>query len=364
MILRRTAGVLVMLAALLWPAVRPAPAGAEGEAPADPSRPEVRAALREGAVVIRATTDEAEAAALLDGFRRRYPGLTVAYAKLNSSTLYEEFLTQAGAGAGTADIIWSAAMDLQVKLVNDGYAAHYVSPEAAALPSWAVWRNEAYGVTAEPVAIAYNRALLPAERVPRTHADLVRALTENPEAWQGKVAAYDPERSGVGFLFLAQNLQVTPRTWDLVRALGQVGAKLYTATTTMLDRIAAGEALLAFDVFGAYALERAKRDPNLGVVLPTDYTLITSRIAFIPKAARHPAAARLFLDYMLSREGQARLAASSVTPARLDARRPGDAAATVAEPHPITVGPELLTYLDQIKRSRILRQWRRTIEGR
>ncbi|WP_336489281.1 ABC transporter substrate-binding protein [Methylobacterium nigriterrae] len=354
----------ILTAGLILVAVLFASARAQIDPPVDVQRQDVADAVREGAVVIRATTDESEASGLLEGFRQRYPGVSVHYTKSNSSKLYEEFLAEAGAGGGTADILWSSAMDLQVKLVNDGYAERHVSQEAEGLPAWAVWRYEAYGVTAEPVAIAYNRTLLPDERVPRSHADLVRSLMQNPEAWQGKVATYDPERSGVGFLFLTQNLAVTPRTWDLVRALGQVGAKLYTATTPMLDRVAAGEALLAYDVFGAYALERAKRDSRLGVVLPSDYTLITSRIAFIPKAARHKAAARLFLDYMLSREGQARLAARSVTPARPDARQPDHPVAAASAPRPIAVGPELLTSLDQIKRSRTLKQWRRVIEGR
>lgn len=315
-------------------------------------------------LVIRATTDEAEAAELLAGFRALHPGSALSYTKVNSSRLYDEFVTEAASGQGTVDIMWSSAMDLQMKLVNDGYAARYASSEAEGLPPWAVWRNEAYGVTAEPAAIAYNRKLLPPALVPRTHADLVRLLTQHPEVWKGKVAAYDPERSGVGFLFLTQDLEVTPRTWEIVRVMGQVGVKLYTTTDTMLDRLAAGETLLAYNVFGAYALERAKQDDSLGVVLPADYTLLTSRIAFIPKQARHPEMARRFMDYMLSRDGQRRLAARSVTPSRQDARSPDDPVANAPSLRPIPVGPELLTYLDQIKRSRVLREWRRMIEGR
>lgn len=327
-------------------------------------QPDAAAASREGALVIRGTTDEAEVSDLLAGFHLLHPGLSVAYTKVNSSRLYDTFIDDAASGAGTADIIWSSAMDLQIKLVNDGYAARYVSPEMASLPSWSVWRNEAFGVTAEPVAIAFNRKLLPYDRVPKTHAELVKALNERPENWKGKVAAYDPERSGVGSLILAQDVLVTPRTWELVSALGQVGVKLYTTTETMLDRIASGDTLLAYGVFGAYALQRAKQDPTIGVVLPADYTLLISRIAFIPKAARHPAAARVFLDYMLSREGQARLASRSLTPARLDARRDDDPVTSATMLRPIPVGPELLANLDQIKRARMLRQWRRAVEGR
>ncbi|AWB23390.1 ABC transporter substrate-binding protein [Methylobacterium currus] len=352
--MKTLAASLLGLALLLGPAL----------AQIEPVAPIEGEAGREGMVVVRATTDEAEASALLAGFRRRFPGVAISYAKMTSSRLYDEFLAEAASGGGTADILWSSAMDLQIKLVNDGYAERHVSPETGGWPAWAVWRNEAYGITAEPVALAYNRRLLPEARVPRSHAEFLAALTRHPEAWQGKVATYDPERSGVGFLFLTQNLDVTPRTWDVVRALGQVGAKLYTATATMLDRVSAGETLVAYDVLGSYALERAKQDPALGVVLPGDYTLVTSRIAFIPKAARHKAAARLFLDYLLSREGQALLAARSVTPVRAEARAPDDPASRSTALRPIPVGPELLTSLDQIKRTRTLRQWRRAIEGR
>jgi iron(III) transport system substrate-binding protein len=340
------------------------PASAQMEPPLTAEEQGSAATRGETVVVVRATTDEAEVADLIAGFREAHPGVAVSYTKMNSATLYDSFVEEAASGAGSADIVWSSAMDRQIKLVNDGYAARYPSPEAASLPAWAVWRNEAFGVTAEPIAIAYNKRLLTPERVPQTRADLIRSLTDHPETWKGKVAAYDPERSGVGSLILAQDAELTPRTWDLVSALGQAGVKLYTRTETMLDRIADGEALLAYGVFGAYALERARNDPAIGIQLPADYTLLVSRIAFIAKDAPHPAAARMFLDYMLSREGQTRLAARSLTPARTDARRADDPVASAPALRPVPVGPELLANLDQIRHARMLRRWRRAMEGR
>ncbi len=318
---------------------------------------------RESDLVIRATTDESEAAELLSGFRDLHADTMLSYTKVNSSQLCDGFVAEAASGQGTADIIWSSAMDLQMKLVNDGYAARYASPEAGGLPPWAVWRNEAYGITAEPAVIAYNTTLLPPALVPRSHADLILLFKQHPEVWKGRVATYAPEHSGVGFLFLTQDLEITPRTWEIVRVMGRSEVKLFTTTDAMLDRIVAGEILLAYNVFGAYALERAKKDASLGVVLPADYTLLASRIAFIPKQARHPEMARLFMDYMLSHEGQRRLAARSVTPSRPDARSPDDPVANAPSPRPIRVGPELLTNLDQIKRARVLREWRQIIDG-
>jgi iron(III) transport system substrate-binding protein len=323
----------------------------------------VAAAYKERSLSVDSTTDEDEAAGLLAGFQALYPGLQVTYAKRGSTELYDRFLKEAAAGA-TVDLLWSSAMDLQVKLVNDGYAQPYASPERASLPDWAVWGDLAYGVTAEPVGIAYDKRRLAGADVPRTHADLERLLAR-PDAPGGKVAAYDPERSGAGYLFLTQDVEVTDRTWDLVRAMGRAGVGLYTSTAAMLDRVVAGEATFAYDVLAAYAAERAKADPWLGIVLPDDYTLVVSRIAFIPKAARHPNTARLFLDYLLSQKGQELLAERSLGPVRDDVRVGWVKALGGSEKalRPIQVGPELLTYLDRAKRERFLKEWRRALRG-
>ena len=320
----------------------------------------VDAAGMEGVVTIYTTTDKTEAADLLAGFHAQRPNIRVDYDELNSTELYDRFLAEAAADKGAGDLVWSSAMDQQIKLVNDGYAATYASPEAVRLPQWAVWKYQGYGVTAEPVAIAYNKGLLPAAEIPETHTDLARLLAGNPETLKGKVATYDPERSAVGLLFITQDVEVTKSTWDLVRALGEVDTKLYSTTSTMLDRIVAGDQLIAYNLIGSYAFERAKQEASLGVVLPTDYTIVMSRIAFIPKGAPHPNAARLFLDYLLSREGQMRLAARSLGSVRDDV--PANAIEHESFFRPIRVGPELLTYLDQAKRNRFLKEWRRALE--
>ncbi|MGB8895322.1 MAG: extracellular solute-binding protein, partial [Pseudolabrys sp.] len=80
----------------------------------------VEAAKKEGKVVIYATTDAVAANPLIKDFETLYPGIKVEYSDLNSTELYNRFIAEAAANNGTADIIWSSAMDLQVKLVADG----------------------------------------------------------------------------------------------------------------------------------------------------------------------------------------------------------------------------------------------------
>ena len=329
----------------------------------------VAAAKKEGKLSIYGTTDAAEAGAMLEAFRREYPFIALEYADQNSTELYNKFVAEAAANSGTADLLWSSAMDLQVKLVNDGYAQPYESAERKALPDWAVWNNQAYGVTAEPIAIVYNTRLVPEADVPRSHADLLKLLTDKKSTYQGKVTSYDPERSGVGFLFITQDAQQNAdATMKLARALGAAGAKFYTSSGAMMERIQSGEHLIGFNMIGSYATTRRAKDPTMGVVLPSDWALVMSRVAFIPKGARNPASAKLMLDFMLSKPGQTALASSNMGPVRTDmadsAKDPLLAGFDASKLRPIPVNQELLGYLDQTKRLRFLRDWQRALQGK
>ena len=255
-------------------------------------------------------------------------------------------------------------MDLQMKLVNDGHAQAYKSPEATKLPGWAVWRNEAYGTTFEPVVFVYNKRLLPASQVPQTHAALAQLLKDEPRRFLGKVATYDIEKVGVGFLLATQDSMTSSAFWDLANAMFAAGARLHPTTGAMMERIASGDSLIGYNLLGSYAIVRAKIDPSIGYVLPRDYTLVMSRIIFITKHAANPNAARLWVDFLLSKRGQEIIARESLLfSLRADVEGEATAAGLARvlgnSIKPIAVGPGLLTYQDQAKRVEFLRKWRK-----
>ncbi|HEY6100743.1 MAG TPA: ABC transporter substrate-binding protein [Anaeromyxobacter sp.] len=340
-------------------------------APGDPATsPQVVAAAEaEGKVVVYSTTDSASVQAMLKDFAALYPKIAVEYNDMNSTELYNRFVSEAAAGSGSGDLLWSSAMDLQIKLAGDGYAQSYQSPEAQKVPSWAVWRNEAFGTTYEPIAFVYNKRLLKPEEVPQSHADLVKELGAKPDRFRGKLTSYDPERSGLGFLLVTQDAQHDKGFWDTAKAYGSVGVKLYTSTGAMMERIQSGEHLIGFNMIASYAVQKQKKDPSIGIVFPKDYTLIMSRVALLPKAAKHPAAAKVFLDYILSARGQKVLAnGGSVYALRPEVEGDmGAAGVTKAlgqAVRPIPVGPALLEYLDQTKRLDFLKKWQQALAGK
>ncbi|MBV2147723.1 ABC transporter substrate-binding protein [Sphingobium sp. AS12] len=311
-------------------------------------------ARAERQVIIYANADRAEMAPVILAFQRRYPGVFVKYADLGSTEISRRFVAETRGRKPSADLVWSSAMDLQGKLINDGFAQSYASPEKPALPASAVWKNMGFGVTAEPIGYVYNRQAIPDKRAPRTHAALEALLRRDRRALTGKVTTFDPARSNVGYLYLTEDFATTRDTRSLVEAMAATRPVLATATEPMLRAVAEGRQVIAYNVIGSYALERARRDPRIGVVFPQDYTIVTSRIAFIAREARHPAAAKLFLDFLLSREGQSLLAQHSLWPVRTDIRAHRLPAAQL---RPIRIGPQLLVNLDRLKRQRFLRDW-------
>jgi iron(III) transport system substrate-binding protein len=320
---------------------------------------------KEGKVVVYSSTDAASAEPLLKGFRAAFPGVEVEYNDLNTSEIYSRFISETAANAGSGDVLWSSAMDLQMKLVGDGYALGYKSPEAGKLPGWAVFKDLAYGTTLEPVVFAYNKRLLPADQVPKTHDDFTRIVTSNKQKFAGKVTTYDPEKSGLGFLFVTQDAKLDKNFWDLAKALGGGAGRFYTSSGAMMEKISSGEHVLGYDMIGSYVVLRKKKDTDLEMVFPQDYTLGFSRIAFIPKAAKHPNAAKLFLDYMLSQKGQTILAnEADLYAVREDVQGESTAGALKKQLgdklKPIAVGTNLLEYFDPKKRLDFLKHWQQT----
>lgn len=319
---------------------------------------DIRAAAREGEVVVYINNDIHQP--LVEDFERRFPKVKLRFVVLTSRDMQARVIEEATSGKPVADVVWTSAMDTQVKLINDGYAQTYRSPEARNLPAWARWRDQGFGVTSEPIVFVYNKRLLKGDSAPRSHAALLAALRADPERWRGKVAMYDPERSGMGFFYLSSNTQFYPDAWALYDAMAATGARTYVPGKPMLDRVASGEHLLAFDMNGSYADWYVRNHgPDIGYVVPEDYHLSISRVAFITRVARHPGAARVFLDYLMSEAGQRRLLEVRLTPIR-----PGLGAPPPPGGRPVRVGPALLANFDQGRRAELLARWRHAARAR
>lgn len=381
----RIAALLVLCAAPSWAQtyVFPAPSPI----------PKTDAATTSGGppphrLVIYSSLDERLAAPLIFGFQQDHPQLEVQYHEMLTAEIAQRVISETRAGQATADFVFSSAMDLQVKLINDGYARPVLTPQTAAWPRWANWRDTGYALTYEPAVFVYHRPSFAGRDLPDTRAELLHWLqppqalptqalptqalptTPAPPPQPGRappgaarIGTYDIEESGVGYLFLARDADHFRDIWALLRAMGRAGVETFGTSEEILARVADGRLAMGYNILGSYAADFARSHRDLGLVLPRDYTIVASRIGLVPRAAAAPDLGGRFLAYMMSDPGQMILTEDLRLPAVSEALAGRNRALAIgdlssAQLRPIAVGPGLLAYLDQARRQRMIASWR------
>jgi hypothetical protein len=149
---------------------------------------------------------------------------------------------------------------------------------------------------------------------------------------------------------MTQDEKYFPHSGSSLPPFGRGTGRFYPSSGTMIERITSGEHLLGFNVIGSYVVLRQKKDADLGLVYPSDYCAGHVAGGFIPKNAKRPNAAKLFMDYLLSGRAQKLMANQSMLFAlRDDVEGPYSAAALSKELgsrlKPIPVDMSLLTAL-------------------
>lgn len=315
----------------------------------------------EGTVVVYSTLDAPLIEPLMTAFEAQNSGVKVEYHSLTASEVSERYLDDRRARRPGPDLLINSAMDLQVQLANDGQAQAYTAPEIAQLPDWAHWRDRAFAIGVEPIVIGFNtgaRLGLP-EIVSR--AQLSEHLQAHRQTYLGRIGIYDPENSSTGMLLINQDLEADPANWELIRTIGTLRPQLYNSSSEMIADVSEGKLLIAYGIFGSYAFQQAAIDDRFGIITPSDYTLLASRVALIPNSAPNPELARGLLTFLLSREGQELVALQGMIPVRLDLPNPYPQLSGIRT-RAIRVGPALLANRDRLNTANFIRRWHAALE--
>ncbi|SDR48296.1 ABC transporter substrate-binding protein [Pseudovibrio sp. Tun.PSC04-5.I4] len=289
---------------------------------------------------------------LVEAFQRKYPSVSVDYTVVSSTELMTALQTEGKA----FDIAISSAMDLQVKLANDGFTQPYNSPQEILLPDWARWRNHVFAFTQEPASIVYSKSAFEGLDIPTSRQSLISILRNNSERFTDKVGTYDIRESGLGFLFATQDARTSDTFWRLNEVMGSLQAKLYCCSADMISDITSGELAVAYNVLGSYAQAKAAKDPNIGILELEDFTTLMLRSAVIPTTAENPAVAGDFIDHLITASWSEEGAGYYPYP-KLNRERVSQKLSL----RTIRLGPGLLVYLDTLKRTRFLEEWKSAI---
>lgn len=291
------------------------------------------------------STDTSVFKPIIQRFLATNPRIAIEYLVAGSTGIYDVFRNT----PDQFDVVISSAMDLQIKLVNDGLAR---SIEGLDHPVWAQWRQSLFGFTLEPAAIVVNKAAFAGLPIPGSRQEMIEVLRENIDTFKGRIGTYDVRESGLGYLFATQDARRSETYWRLMEIMGSLDARVYCCSSEMLDDVASGEIAISYNVLGSYAMDRSDIADKVEVILPSEFPTTMMRTAFVANKAPNPNAATSFVRFLTSTEWSA--SGGSSLPALQNAS--GNAQTSV-----ISLEPSLMIFLDRMKRSLFIKEWERAI---
>ena len=292
-------------------------AGVPDYYPADYSKL-VDASKNEKGLLVYSIMSEKNWAPVIKAFNAKYPWIKVDALDLGSYEVFERYYSESSGNARTADIIITSAPDAWQEFIGKGELATFKSAEDGKVPDWSKLAPSIYTVSSDPMVFIWNKALV--KEPPKTMADLAAMVSKNPDQWKGKLTTYDAEKNATGnAIFWFWTKKNGDAGWKTLETLGKTGVAARTSAGNMVDAVISGENSAGFFVSLISVLPKfPAADPVLGWSLIGDGTPILTRGAGITKKAASPNSAQLFMDFLLSAEGQKALAEGGLTAYRPD----------------------------------------------
>jgi iron(III) transport system substrate-binding protein len=267
----------------------------------------VEGAKKEGKMIWYSTTSLVDSQALLKGYEKKYPFIETGLVRGNGPRIMSRITTEARAKRYLWDVTVNGGMR-QAVFTKKGFFAKYHSPQRKFYPEF-LKDAEGYwtDMYANRIVIAYNTNLVSSQEAPKIWADLLdpkwkgkMGLPPNREAWFANMLKVWGEEKGLEYMkkLAEQDLQ-----W---RAGATLNAQL----------VAAGELHIGLLLYNNRIESlKAKGAPIEWVALVPIY--VELHPLAVSAHAPHPNAARLFIDYVLSKEGQEIIASVYRIPSRI-----------------------------------------------
>lgn len=215
-----------------------------------------------------------------------------------------------------ADVLISASWDTAEDLHQRGWLLPFASANADQVPANLKSADYiAQGVSA--LGIVWNSKSGTPE--PKEWRDLTQP------AFKDKVTTPDPALSGASLdLLIGLQNSMGDQAWQLFDDLKKNGMVVSGPNAQAVTPVMQGAKAAVFGAVDYVSYGNIQQGESLKVIFPASGTVIAQRPMMILKTSQHADDAKAFIDYVLSPEGQARVADAWLMPARRDvaAKRP------------------------------------------
>jgi iron(III) transport system substrate-binding protein len=258
-----------------------------------------------GKLVLYTSQPEEDARGTVAAFTAAHPAVEVEWTRNGTSQLMNVLRAEIAAGAPRPDVLLVADTINLGQLEREGLLLAYAEAPIAAYDAKFMDPDRTwFGTKLLSTGIVHHAK---APLAPTSWQDLVRPETK------GMTAMPSPLYSGAALVHLHSLIQAPGFGWAYLEALKANGVVPQGGNGPVLKAVAGGQS--AYGVLVDFLALRAKRDGSpIEFVFPPDgVSMVTEPVAIL-KSARNPAAARAFVDFVLSKAGQELVARQGYIP--------------------------------------------------
>jgi iron(III) transport system substrate-binding protein len=293
---------IAALGLLLWMPAASAQQPARGASPhrniymyqgADRDARVLEGAKKEREVVLYTSLNLKDSVPISEAFEKKY-GVKVTIWRASSEKVVQRAVTEARAGRFSPDVFETNGPEMEIffreKLLEEFYSPAFKDIPPEAFPKHRHYVADRFNF----FVIGYNTNLVKAADVPNTYEDLLKPH------WAGKIGIEASDVDWFGSLVKAMGEK---QGLAFFRKIAESRPQMRTGHTLLAELVAAGEFPIAISVYN-HNIERLSQKGAPVQWKALAPTLGRPNGIGVARHAPRPHAALLFVDFMLSREGQ------------------------------------------------------------
>jgi iron(III) transport system substrate-binding protein len=255
------------------------------------------AAAKDGSLTWYTTFADTDVQPIVAAFNKEYPNVKVNALRLSADKIPSRVITEQRGQKYNADVVSGDSPQL-AQLLQSGALQPYTPKDISALPAGLKlptgYEGIVYIVT---TSIAYNPTVVAQKKlpIPKSWQDLT-----NP-AWKGQFSI-DP--GAVNWYDSLIKAMGHDQALALLKSLGANKPVFVESHTQALTNVQAGEPAGAATAYGYKASSLKKKTPAQVEFVNSNPMPASLNLIDVVKNAPHAAAARLFVDWMVSKPGQ------------------------------------------------------------
>jgi ABC-type Fe3+ transport system substrate-binding protein len=247
---------------------------------------------------------------LTEAFEKRYPFIKTRYWRGDSNQILVKVLSEIKANALEADLVEGSGISASA-VAGSRIVLPFWSPMLAALPAEDIAPDRTWAATRfRYIGLGYNTNYVANDAAPKRYEDLL-----DPR-WKGKMA-WHVGSDASGALVTITTLLASrgePQTQAyLAKLAGQEIAPLAVSNRQVVDQVILGEYWIGLGISAHHPVISAGRGAPSATVLLDPIPSLSDSIQVL-RGTRHPHAAMLFVDFILSEQAQRMMQAAEYFP--------------------------------------------------